>query len=86
MADLALASAGKQSGKGIKTKVGQICKKTLVPTFCFNYPLPPDWKEKATAVYAEFRVEYEQLLNSAGEPLKTASRQSAKKQRNQNAK
>jgi hypothetical protein len=38
------------------------------------YPLPADWSEKATAAYQAFRVEYEQLLNSAGQPLKTVRR------------
>jgi len=74
IADLALACIGNPASKGIKPQVKKISLKHLVPTFCAKYPLPVRWNEKATAAYQAFRVEYEQMLNSAGQPLKSASR------------
>ena len=87
--DLALACSDGKPDRSLKKAVRSLCAAHL--DSCFRvakcpYPLPADWSKKATAAYQAFRVEYEQLLNSAGQPLKTASRQSAKKQRNQNAK
>jgi hypothetical protein len=87
--DMALACSDGRPDRSLKKAVRSLCAAHL--DACFRiancpYPLPADWNEKATAAYQAFRVEYEQLLNSAGQPLKAASRQLAKKQRNQNAK
>jgi predicted NAD-dependent protein-ADP-ribosyltransferase YbiA (DUF1768 family) len=79
--DMALACSDGKPDLNLKKSVRSLSTAHL--DACFRiakcpYPLPADWNEKATAAYQAFRVEYEQLINPAGQPLKAASRQSKK--------
>jgi hypothetical protein len=63
--DMALTCSDGKPARSLKKDVRSLCVTRLDPLFRITncpYPLPPDWKEKATAAYLEFRETYKRLI------------------------